>query len=105
MSHHELGPAMNWTCGFSPDEVLECFGAATWHGFRLTADGREIDCMLASCDTHRHLMRADYEHPMDTPCGVTGSRFVWPENFCYVDWGDELALTGQVTEPVTAGQP
>lgn len=102
MSHHELGPELNWTCGLSPDGWLECLDVATWHGFRLTDDGLDIECMMASCEAHRSRMRADYEHPMDTPCGVTGSRFVWPDNYCYIEWGDELALTGEVAEPVPA---
>jgi hypothetical protein len=87
-------PALNWTCGFSPDGPLECLDAATWHGFRLTDDGSAIDCMMASCETHRALMRADFDHPMGTACGITGSRFVWPENYCYIEWGDGSALFG-----------
>lgn len=93
----ELGPELNWTCGFSPEGVLECLDVATWHGFQLTDDR-----LMASCDDHRARMKADYEHPMDSPCGIAGSRFRWPENFCYVQWGDELALTGQAAEPVAA---
>ena len=100
MSHHELEPALNWTCGFSPDGPLECLDVATWHGFRLTDDGLAIECMMAACDAHRVEMKADYVHPMDTPCGVTDSRFVWPENFCYVDWGGEHVLSGDVSVPV-----
>lgn len=97
MSGIELGPQMNWTCGFSPEGVLECLAVATWHGFRLTDDGRSIESMMAACDAHRERMEADYAHAMDSPCGVTGSHFVWPENFCYVEWGDELALTGRAS--------
>ena len=93
-------PALNWTCGYSPDGPLECLDAATWHGFRLTDDGLNIDSMFAACDTHRSLMPADYVHPMDSPCGVAGSRFVWPENLCYVEWGDEMTLVGPVAQPV-----
>lgn len=98
----QLDPALNWTCGFSPEGVLECLDVATWHGFRLTGDGLRIQVMMAACGTHRERMRADYTHPMDTACGVAGSIFVWPENFCYVEWGDEFALTGQGFEPIAA---
>jgi hypothetical protein len=96
----ELGPELNWTCGFSPDGPLECLDVATWHGFQLTDDGQNIECMMASCDVHRAKMRAHFEHPMQSACGLAGSRFVWPENFCYVEWGDEPALVGEVSEPV-----
>lgn len=91
---NELSPELKWTCGFSPDGPLECLDVATWHGFILTADGTRIDCMMAACDTHRPDMRADYEHPMESACGLPGSRFVWPENLCYIEWGDDLALAG-----------
>jgi hypothetical protein len=89
-----LDPALNWTCGFSPDGPLECLDVASWHGFRLTDDGLRINSMMASCETHRARMQADYEHPMQSACGITGSRFVWPENFCYIEWGDDSSLTG-----------
>lgn len=93
--HPELGPAMNWTCGFSPDGPMECLDVATRHGFQLTEDGQHIAYMMASCDEHRALMEAHFEHPMESACGIAGSRFVWPENVCYVNWGDdESALTG-----------
>lgn len=103
MSHHELGAELNWTCGLSPEDALECLNVATWHGFRLTDDGLRIECMLASCDAHRDRMQADYSHPMDSACGIAGSRFKWPENFCYLEWGDEFVLTGQAAEPIDAG--
>lgn len=101
--HNELDPSLNWTCGFSPEGPLECLDAATWHGFRLTEDGRNIDCMMAACDDHRQRMLAHFEHPMRSACGITGSRFRWPENYCYVDWGDaEPALAGAVLVGVTS---
>lgn len=83
-----MGPEMNWTCGFSPDGPMECLREATFHGFKV--NGSEIVCMMASCDEHREFMKAHYAHPMDTPCGVAGSYFMWPENFCYLDWENEL---------------
>jgi hypothetical protein len=90
----ELEPALNWTCGYSPGGVLECLDEATWHGFRLTDTGTHIESMMASCDTHEPRMAAcaDYVHAMASPCGVAGSRFRWPENECYVEWGDEAAF-------------
>ena len=93
-------PALNWTGGFSPDGYLECLDEATWHGFRLTDDGLNIKSMMASCEAHRRRMQmeTDYDHPMDSACGVAGSRFAWPENICYLEWGDEPALTGQASE-------
>jgi hypothetical protein len=93
----ELDPSLNWTCGFSPSGVFECLDEATVHGFRLTDDGLAIECMMASCEAHAPQMPADYRHPMQSACGITGSRFVWPENYCYVEWGDEVpALAGAV---------
>jgi len=92
MTGEPLGPEMNWTCGFSPSGPMECLDVATWHGFRLTDDGLRIKVMMASCDDHRARMEADFKHPMQSACGITGSRFVWPENYCYVDWGDGSAL-------------
>jgi len=94
--HDRLEPALNWTCGFSPSGPLECLDVATWHGFRLTDDGTAIDCMMAACDDHRPRMQAHFEHPMQSACGITGSRFAWPENVCYIDWGDGLALVAEV---------
>jgi hypothetical protein len=87
-----LDPSLNWTCGFSPDGPLECLDVATWHGFRLTDDGSGIESMMAACDDHAARMGADFLHPMDTPCCVPGSRFVWPENFCYFEWGELEAV-------------
>lgn len=83
-----LDPSLNWTCGLSPDGVLECLDVATWHGFKLTDDGLRIESMMASCEPHRARMEADFEHLMQSACGISGSRFVWPENYCYIDWGD-----------------
>ena len=92
----ELDPSLNWTCGLSPDDILECLDVATWHGFRLTEDGRNIECMMAACDEHRPRMKAHFEHPMQSACGLAGSRFMWPENFCYLEWGDGTpALVGE----------
>lgn len=95
-------PSLNWTCGYSPDGPLECLDVATWHGFRLTDDGLNIDCMMAACDVHRARMLAHFEHPMGSACGITNSRFVWPENFCYIEWGDGSVLVGEVSEPAVS---
>jgi hypothetical protein len=45
-------------------------------------------------------MLAHFEHPMQSACGITGSRFVWPENFCYVEWGDEALVAETAAEEV-----
>ena len=79
----------NWSCGFEPaPETFVCGKTATWHGFRLSEDGSNIDSMMASCDDHKVRMEAnaDYVHAMAHSCGLPGSRFVWPENYCYTDW-------------------
>lgn len=91
------GPELNWTCGYSPQGILECLDEAVWHGFRLTPDGAHIESMSASCDAHRPTMAADcdYVHPMDSPCGVTGSRFRWPENECYLEWGEIAGVAAE----------
>jgi hypothetical protein len=83
-----MGPEMNWTCGFGPSGPLECLREATFHGFKVNGD--TIDSMMASCDEHRENMKAHFKHPMDSACGVVGSYFKWPENFCYIDWESEL---------------
>ena len=85
----ELGPEMNWTCGFSPDGPLECLREATRHGFKVGGEN-EILSMMASCDEHEHRMKADYIHEMKSPCGVAGSYFRWPENYCYINWEEEM---------------
>lgn len=94
--HKELPPEMNWTCGYSPEGPMECLRDATWHGFKVK--GSEIEYMMAACDEHKENMRADYKHPMDTPCGVAGSCFKWPENYCYVDWDTYLGSLTAVSE-------
>lgn len=99
-----LDLALNWTCGLSPGDALECLDVATWHGFKLTDDGRGIAAMMASCEVHRARMGADFEHPMQSACGLAGSRFMWPENYCHLDWGDGMpALAGVVAEPAVMG--
>lgn len=106
MSHHELGAELNWTCGYSPTGPLECLDVATWHGFKLTDDGLHIAWMMASCDDHRAAMKADYSHPMASACAITGSRFIWPENYCYVEWGDhEHELIAEAPVPAAARRP
>ena len=94
-------PALNWTCGYSPDGPLECLDDAVWHGFKLTDDGRNIKYMMASCGGHLSNMRArvDWIHAMQSACGLAGSRFMWPENVCYVEWdADGSALVGAVDQ-------
>lgn len=98
-----MDPSLNWTCGLSPDGYLECLDAATVHGFRLTDDGLHIESMMASCESHRARMKADFEHSMGSACGVTGSRFVWPENYCCVEWDDLPSLAGVALWAVQGG--
>lgn len=78
----------NWDCGFEPlPGAFVCAQPATWHGFQLTKDKLDIDCMMASCELHKGRMEdhADYVHEMATCCGLPGSRFSWPENHCHID--------------------
>lgn len=80
--------AENWSCGYEPEpRNWVCAKDATWHGFRMTEDGWNIAAMMASCDDHLPRMgsNADFVHPMKSACGIPESRFVWPENFCYLD--------------------
>lgn len=95
----ELGPEMNWTCGFSPEGPLECLREATQHGFIIKHEGETYLglSMMASCDEHKDRMKADYVHEMKSPCGIAGSRFVWPENYCYFDWDTETEAFHKVT--------
>lgn len=93
-----MDPSLNWTCGFSPEGPLECLREATEHGFIINTDeeGRYVGLsMMASCRDHAPRMKADYVHPMDSPCGVSGSYFKWPENYCYIPWDEvEQKLKG-----------
>lgn len=87
--------AENWSCGYEPEpKNWVCAKPATWHGFRLTEDGKEIASMMASCDDHLIDMgkRTDYRHPMKSACGLPGSRFKWPENECYLDFDPNVLL-------------
>jgi hypothetical protein len=60
----------------------------------MSVDLTEIAAMRASCDDHLVYMgkNADWVHPMKSACGIPGSRFVWPENFCYLETGAESLL-------------
>lgn len=90
---------LKWSCGFAPTPGVEdCLDPATWHGMGFA--GSDVHEM-ASCDAHKPLMEAaaDYVHEMDSPCGLAGSLFKWPENFCFIPW-DEEALTAAASLPI-----
>ena len=94
-----LDSSMNWTCGFSIDDISLCSDEATWHGFLLNEDGSAIQCMMASCDDHLSHLETNYRHEMQSPCGVPGSRFKWPENHCYIDWDKAEEKLRPIFEP------
>lgn len=91
--------AENWSCGYEPAGEFVCAKPATWHGFQLDVEMKEIAAMHASCDDHLVYMgkHADWVHPMKSACGIPGSRFQWPENFCYLENGPEALLELEAT--------
>lgn len=102
-----LGPLRDewtiFTCGFmrAAEDVLHCNRDAAWHGFVI--GGTRIEAMMMCCGTHRPLMElsADYVHPLAHPCGIPGSVFVWPENYCVTEW-DEAELLAAVADACAA---
>lgn len=79
----ELDQAFTWSCGFQASATdPACLATATHHGFKTSAG--EIIHMAACCDQHLAAMQmvCNWAHPMDTPCGLPGAVFTWPENFC-----------------------
>jgi hypothetical protein len=94
-----------WTtglCGYAPKPGdLECNADVEWHGLLFDEAG-ELQSM-GCCDAHLPIMKAvsDYVHRHQHPCGIPGSMFRWPENYCYTDW-DEAELTS-AAQLVTAG--
>lgn len=88
---------LNWSCGFMHSATAPACGRdAVWHGFHITDDG-DIAFMTACCDGHLPVMKlsAEYTHAMDSPCGLPGSKFVWPENHCFLpDTEDAIAGVG-----------
>lgn len=81
----EMDPAFNWSCGFQASATgPACLAPAVWHGFQTSGDG--IDGMMACCDAHLPVMKlsAYWVHGLDSPCGLPGSCFRWPENKCYL---------------------
>jgi hypothetical protein len=83
--HDPLDETLNWSCGFAetPNHP-NCLDEAIWHGFTLDSSRQYIIAMMACCDTHKPVMAlsADYIHRMDSPCGIPGAWFLWPENEC-----------------------
>jgi hypothetical protein len=79
-------------CGYSPSpRDPACPAESVWHGFVLDDLGRHIIAMMSSCDDHKRAMAltADFIHAVASPCAAPGSRFIWPENYCYLPW-DEI---------------
>jgi hypothetical protein len=84
-TYGEMDPAFNWSCGFHTSATdPACLAPAVWHGFKTT--GNDIDGMMACCEPHLWVMKlsADWVHSIDSPCGLPGSCFRWPENECYL---------------------
>jgi hypothetical protein len=85
-TYGEMDPAFNWSCGFHNNATdPACLAPAVWHGF-IISDEDDITGMMACCDRHLEVMKlsADWVHSIDSPCGLPGSRFRWPENECYL---------------------
>jgi hypothetical protein len=77
----------HWACGFGESrDAQRCGREATWHAALLDEGHTDLVAMMACCDEHRPAMErsATFVHRMDSACGVPDSRFVWPENFCYL---------------------
>lgn len=105
-----MGPARdewgNGLCGHmtAPGEEMHCNRDATWHGFVLDDPCERIVAMMSSCDRHVNRMKlsADYVHPLKHPCGIPGSSFRWPENYCYTDWDEASEFEQGILTEVTA---
>ncbi|MFF5261383.1 hypothetical protein ACFY4C_20765 [Actinomadura viridis] len=95
--------ATHWTCGFGESrEASRCGREAVWHAAVLDESHTAAIAMMACCDEHRAAMdrSASFVHPMDSACGVPGSRFVWPENYCYLPQTDSALAAMRVAEEV-----
>lgn len=83
--------ATHWACGFGENrEAPRCGREAAWHAAVMDEGRTEPIAMMACCDEHRSALErsATFVHPMDSACGLPDSRFVWPENFCYLPEAD-----------------
>lgn len=100
----EMDPAFNWSCGFHIRESdPACLAPAVWHGFKTFGD--EIVHMTACCDPHRWIMElsVNWVHAIDSACGLPGSQFRWPENFCYLP--PEQFSAVEAAHAVLVGEP
>lgn len=100
---HGIVPT-HWACGFGESVAApRCDREAVWHAAVMDEGYTEPIAMMACCDEHRSAMdrSATFVHPMDSACGVPGSHFVWPENFCYLPETDG-ALEEMCMAEVTA---
>jgi hypothetical protein len=96
-----LGPPreewQNWSCGFmvTPGAGIHCNRDSVWHGFVLDDPAENIMAMMNCCDDHLPYMKlsADYVHSLKHPCGIPGSCFRWPENYCYTEWDETEEFT------------
>ena len=91
--HRDLPSSALFQCGYLPDPDLpHCGTEATWHGFALDETMKNIVAMMTSCDEHvcEMIKAADYVHLLKHPCCIPGSEFVFPDNYCIVEW-DERA--------------
>lgn len=77
-------------CVHKPPGGVICGRDATWHGVVLDDEAHSIVATMESCDEHLDRMKltADYIHRLQHPCGIDGSMFRWPENYCYTAWDE-----------------
>ncbi|SRR5258708_11187701 len=103
----ELPESAIFTCGYTPghpDGYTICARDALFHGVVLDDPVQKIIAMMWCCDEHLHRMKltADYVHEVKHPCGIPGSQFRWPENYCFTDW-DEQAEFAEADSLLMAG--
>ena len=86
-----MNEELYWSCGYNHDGDA-CLADALWHGVLLDGAGNHMVAMSQACDAHRFIMNVhmDYLHPMSSGCNLPGSKFCWPDNYCFYDWTDEL---------------
>lgn len=99
-----LDESLKWSCGFGENPTdPPCMDPAKWHG--IIFDGANIwqGGAMACCDEHVKFMRrhADYVHEMGSACFLPGSKFVWPENACYMPDESVESLAAKVA-PIDA---
>jgi hypothetical protein len=89
-------PSEEWAggrlCGYKLPGEVGCLRDAIWHGIVLDDACEDVELAMSSCDEHLPAMKAssaDFIHRLKHPCGIDGSKFRWPENYCYTDWDEQ----------------